>query len=149
MIDADAVEAVIGLAHGLFYNSGMEAIVLVLRKQKPADRKHKVLFIDAKKEFYRAGVQSFLSETHQQCILNAFQNFADVPGFARVATLDEIRANNGNLAIPQYVTPATPGRGSTPTDSVAAALAGWREAAAAADVAVDDIYGLLRAEVVR
>ncbi|CAM5229690.1 hypothetical protein STANM309S_06636 [Streptomyces tanashiensis] len=65
MIDADAVEAVIGLAHGLFYNSGMEAIVLVLRKQKPADRKHKVLFIDAKKEFYRAGVQSFLSETHR------------------------------------------------------------------------------------
>ncbi|MFG3047804.1 N-6 DNA methylase [Streptomyces sp. NPDC048241] len=149
MIDADAVEAVIGLAHGLFYNSGMEAIVLVLRKQKLADRKHKVLFIDAKKEFYRAGVQSFLSETHQQRILRAFQNFADVPGFARVATLDEIRANNGNMAIPQYVTPAAPDGTSTPTGSVAAAVAGSREAAAAANGAVEDVLGLLRAEVAR
>lgn len=149
MIDADAVEAVIGLAHGLFYNSGMEAIVLVLRKQKPADRKRKVLFIDAKKEFYRAGVQSFLSETHQQKILHAFQNFVDVPGFAKVATLDEIRANDGNMAIPQYVTPAASGRDSTPTDSVAAALVGWREAAAAADSAVEGVLGLLRTEVAR
>ncbi|WP_329099285.1 type I restriction-modification system subunit M [Streptomyces sp. NBC_01439] len=149
MLDADAVEAVIGLAHGLFYNSGMEAVVLVLRKQKPAGRKHKVLFIDAKKEFYRAGVQSFLSETHQQKILHAYQNFANVPGFAQVATIDEIRANNGNMAIPQYVTPAAPGRGPTHTDSIAAALTGWREAAAVADVAVDDFLGLLRAEVAR
>ncbi|MFJ6460335.1 N-6 DNA methylase [Streptomyces sp. NPDC091387] len=148
MIEADAVEAVIGLAHGLFYNSGMEAVVLVLRKQKLADRRQKVLFIDAKKEFYRAGAQSFLSETHQQRILRAFQNFADVPGFARVATLDEIRANNGNMAILQYVTPA-PGGGSTPTDSVATALAGWREAETAADVAVEDVLRLLRAEVAR
>lgn len=149
MIDADAVEAVIGLAHGLFYNSGMEAIVLVLRKQKPADRKNKVLFVDAKKEFYRAGVQSFLSATHQQRILTAFQNFTDVPGFARVATLAEIRANNGNMAIPQYVTPAAPKRASAPTDSVAAALVCWREAAAAANEAVEDVLGLLRAEVAR
>ncbi|MCM1941508.1 type I restriction-modification system subunit M [Streptomyces sp. G3] len=149
MIDADAVEAVIGLAHGLFYNSGMEAIVLILRKQKSADRKHKVLFIDAKKDFYRAGVQSFLSETHQQKILSAYQNFADVPGFARVATLDEIRANNGNMAISQYVAPAEPSRGSTPTDSIAVSLTGWRETAAAADVAVKSVLSLLRAEVSR
>jgi type I restriction enzyme M protein len=29
--------------------------------------------------------------------------FADVDGFAKVATLDEIRANDGNLSIPLYV----------------------------------------------
>ena len=40
------VEAVIGLGPNLFYNSPMEACVVVCNRRKPAARKGKVLFID-------------------------------------------------------------------------------------------------------
>jgi type I restriction enzyme M protein len=53
----------------------------------------------------RERAQSFLKPEHQQRILTAYKTFADVPGFAKVATLAEIGANAGNLSIPLYVKP--------------------------------------------
>ena len=103
MIEQDWVEAVIGLGPNLFYNSPMESCVVVCNRKKPA-RKGKVIFIDAVNEVARERAQSFLKPEHQQRILNTFSAFADEPGFAKVATLAEINANNGNnLSIPLYV----------------------------------------------
>ena len=44
-------EAVIGLAPNLFYGTGIPASILVLNRDKPTERKGKVLFIDASAEF--------------------------------------------------------------------------------------------------
>jgi hypothetical protein len=44
----------------------------------------------------------------------------------RVATLEEIRAKDGNLSIPLYVAPAVNGA----SDANSAALNGWLESAA-------------------
>ena len=51
-----------------------------------------MLFIDAVNEVTRERAQSFLTPEHQQRILAAYKAFADVPGFAKVATLAEIGA---------------------------------------------------------
>lgn len=87
----------------LFYNSPMEAFVLICRLVKPADREGKILFIDAVKEVARERAQSFLKPEHQAKILNAYQNFVDQPGFAAVITNEETLAQGGNLSIPRYV----------------------------------------------
>ncbi len=103
MVEQDWVEAVIGLGPNLFYNSPMEACVVVCNRRKPAARKGKVLFIDALNEVTRERAQSFLKPEHQQRILEAYEAFADVAGFAKVATLAEIGGNGANLSIPLYV----------------------------------------------
>lgn len=103
MIEQDWVEAVIGLGPNLFYNSPMESCVLVCNRNKPANRRGKVLFIDAVNEVTRERAQSFLTEAQQQRILVAYKEFADEPGFAKVATLAGIEANANNLSIPLYV----------------------------------------------
>jgi len=103
MVELDWVEAVIGLGPNLFYNSPMESCVVVCNRRKPAARKGKVLFIDALSEVTRERAQSLLKAEHQQRILTAYKTFADVPGFAKIATLAEIDANAGNLSIPMYV----------------------------------------------
>ena len=103
MIEQDWVEAVIGLGPNLFYNSPMESCVLVCNRNKPASRKGKVLFIDAVNEVTRERAQSFLTEAQQQRILVTYKEFADEPGFAKVATLADIEANANNLSIPLYV----------------------------------------------
>ena len=103
MVEQDWVEAVIGLGPNLFYNSPMESCIVICNRKKAAARKGKVIFIDAVNEVTRERAQSFLKPEHQQRILTAYKTFADVPGFAKVATLAEIGANAGNLSIPLYV----------------------------------------------
>lgn len=144
MTDCDLVEAVIGLAHGLFYNSGMEAIVLVLNANKSSERRRKVLFIDAKDEYYRDGAQSFLSNSHQLRILEAFRGFAPQPGFAVVASHDEIAAKGYNLAIPAYVVKRKR-ENATKELGVPDALAAWRKSAAEVESAIQDVMSLLGA----
>jgi len=103
MVEQDWVEAVIGLGPNLFYNSPMESCIVICNRKKASARKGKVIFIDAVNEVTRERAQSFLKPEHQQRILTAYKTFADVPGFAKVATLGEIGANAGNLSIPLYV----------------------------------------------
>jgi type I restriction-modification system DNA methylase subunit len=140
MVESDLVEAVIGVAPGLFYNSAMGATVLVLRANKRTDKKGKVLFLDAKSLFYRKGKQAFLNTGHQAAILDAYRSFGDRPGLAAVATLEEIAKNGSSLAIPLYVAPAAPPDGTGRAD-LTTSLTCWRAAAVTTDGAV---LGVLR-----
>lgn len=112
MIEQDWVEAVIGLGANLFYNSPMESCIVVCNRKKTAARKGKVVFIDAVNEVARERAQSFLTPAHQNRILAVYKTFADVSGFAKVATLAEISANASNLSIPLYVKQAAAARTS-------------------------------------
>ena len=103
MLQADVVEAVIGLGPNLFYNSPMEACLLVTNLNKPKERKGKVLFINAVKEVTRESASSYLGEKHIQSIYDIYKNFADAEGFSRVLTNDDILSNNANLNIALYV----------------------------------------------
>ncbi|MCT2062218.1 type I restriction-modification system subunit M [Dietzia cinnamea] len=150
LIESDLIECVLGLGAGLFYNSPMEAVVITLRANKPDDRKGKILFINAVNEVAREQAQSFLREAHQRRILNAYQGFADVDGFAAVADIDTIKAKDYSLSIPLYVA-GTATNGATVSGSealeVAAAVTGWREASQAADEAISGLLDMLRAAV--
>jgi len=108
LIRADLVECVLGLGPGLFYNSPMEACVVICRSNKPKGRQRRILFIDAVGEIARERAQSFLRPEHQRRILDAYRNFDDEPGFAAVATMDAALANGGNLSIARYVKKVRP-----------------------------------------
>jgi type I restriction enzyme M protein len=103
LVELDLVECVLGLGPGLFYNSPMEACVLVCRTSKPSGRAGKILLIDAVKEISRERALSFLRADHQAKILDAYRGFADVPGFATVATTEDVLGRDGSLSIPLYV----------------------------------------------
>ena len=133
LIDADLIECVLGLGPNLFYNSPMEACVVICRTAKPKERRGKIIFINAVSEVTRERAQSFLKDDHVERIVKAYERFEDELGFARVATLEEIRARGGTLSIPQYVSPARPGGmkndGATSDDKNAldAVIADWLE----------------------
>ena len=103
LIESDLLECVLGLGPNLFYNSPMEACIVICRTQKPAARKSKVLFIDAVHEVARERALSFLKPEHQERIAKAYQAFTDESEFATVAPTSEIFDNDGNLSIPRYV----------------------------------------------
>lgn len=103
MIEADYVDAVIGLGKNLFYNSSMESCLLVCRMKKPADRKGNIIFIDAKEELRIERTNAWLEPKHIKKISDAYWKFADAEGFAKVAGNQEVLDNNGNLSIQLYV----------------------------------------------
>lgn len=103
MIESDCVDCVIGLGPNLFYNSPMEACLLICRMQKPANRRGKILFINAVDEVRRDKTISMLEEKHIDKIFKAYKEYKDVPGFAKVVSIEQILENGATLNIAQYV----------------------------------------------
>lgn len=109
MIEADLIDCVLGLGPNLFYNSPMEACVVICRTKKPREHRNRILFINAVNEVTRERAQSFLTDDHIVRIVDAYRAFKDEPGFAHVGTIEEIRSREGNLSIPLYVTAVASG----------------------------------------
>ena len=104
LIEADVIECVLGLGPNLFYNSPMEACVVICRTAKAKERRNKILFINAVNEVARERAQSFLTDDHIGRIVQAYEAFNDEPGFTRVVGLEEIRKSDFSINIPLYVT---------------------------------------------
>lgn len=104
VIASDLVEAVIGLGPNLFYNSPMESCVVVLRHNKTADRKNKIVFVNGVYEVTRERATSFLSDDNLEKLVEAYYEPEDHPDIARLVDLDEVKDNLFNLSIPLYVT---------------------------------------------
>lgn len=74
---------------------------------KGPEQKGKILFVDASKEVTIEKTQSFLKDHHQKKILDAYQSFKDIEGFAKVVPNKEIQTHNANLSVQMYVRSAT------------------------------------------
>ncbi|MEM2029853.1 MAG: type I restriction-modification system subunit M [Archaeoglobaceae archaeon] len=112
IVEADLVECVILLPEKLFYNTGAPGAIIVFRKNKPDDRRGKILFINASNEYIKHPTVrklNSLSDENIRRIAEAYKNFRDVEGFAKVVSLEEVRANNYNLNVTLYVMPAEKG----------------------------------------
>ena len=103
MVEEDWVEAVIGLGPNLFYNSPMEAMILIGNSNKSKNRKGKVLFVNGKNDVVENKGLAYLTETHINKLFNAYKTFSDIPFFAKVATIEEILTNGGNMNVNLYV----------------------------------------------
>jgi type I restriction enzyme M protein len=109
-IEDDLLEAVIGLPPNLFYGTGIPACILVMRAKgaKSAERRGKVLFINADAEYQAGRAQNFLKPEHIEKIISTFEAFVDVPGYAAVVTRTQLEANDYNYNIRRYADNAPP-----------------------------------------
>ena len=101
LVEADLLECVLGLGPNLFYNSPMEACVVVCRSRKTPHGKGKILFINAVNEVTRERAQSFLQgPSTWNGSVAACAGFAEAPGFAHVATIQYGRCAGAAAAEP-------------------------------------------------
>jgi type I restriction enzyme M protein len=103
-LSEDLLDAAIGLGPNLFYGTGIPACILVLRAPgaKPKERRGKVLFINADRDYYEGRAQNYLYPEHIEKIVSAWEAFADIPGFSRIVNREELRENDANLNIRRY-----------------------------------------------
>ncbi|EPG0367991.1 type I restriction-modification system subunit M [Photobacterium damselae] len=108
ILEDDLLEAVIGLPSGLFYGTGIPACMLIINKNKPSDRKGKVLFINGELEFQEGKNQNKLREQDIAKIVTTFNNFEDIKRYSKVVPYSEIAENDFNLNIRRYADTSPP-----------------------------------------
>lgn len=105
LIKSDLIDCVIGLAANLFYNSPMEACILICKKNKEVSKRGQILFINAVNKATRKNAESYLEDGHISKIANAYNAYKDDEHFAKVVTIEDVKKNNFSLSIPLYVKP--------------------------------------------
>lgn len=104
----DLIEAVIGLAPNLFYGTGIPACVLIINKNKPEERKGRVLFIHGAEEMVEGKNQNTLSQENVDTLAEAYRSYQEKERFSHIADLEEIKKNDWNLNIARYVDTTEP-----------------------------------------
>lgn len=104
IIEDDLLDAVIGLGPNLFYGTGIPACILVLRAKgsKPAKRRGRVLFINADREYFEGRAQNYLLPEHIEKIVNGYERYEEIPGFAALVPHKVLAENDYNLNVRRY-----------------------------------------------
>jgi type I restriction enzyme M protein len=139
LLEQDLIEAVIGLAPNIFYGTGLAPAIVVLRRNKPAARKRRVLIADASSLFRKGRAQNFLDREHAAQIGAWVRAFQDVSNRVKVVRLDDIKAEDWTLNVSRFVMP----RLGEDTPSLPEAVAAFKEAVADVRAAEDLLRDVL------
>jgi len=100
LIEANLLDAVIGLPGDLFYGTNIPAAILLFRRHR---KDKSILFIDASREYETIKGQNSLTVEHIDKIVAAYKARKNVDKYTYVADFEEIKENDFNLNIPRYV----------------------------------------------
>jgi type I restriction enzyme M protein len=143
LLDADRLEAVIGLASNVFYGTGIPACVMVLcpegARADDDERRGKVLFINADTDFQTEGIKNVLLPEHINKIVSTYHAFEDVPGYAKVVDRETLAEHDDDLNIRLYCDNTPP---PEPHDIGAHLVGGVPRSEVAAKTALLDRYSL-------
>lgn len=140
MIEQDLVECVIGLGPNLFYNSPMEACLLITKTNKESSRKGKILIVNAVKEVKQEKNIAFLENRHIDKIYKTYLDFKDHEGFCKVVSNKEVLGNRGSLNIAQYVSNVD---STAEKLSIDDALANWNESSKQLKKSMNELFQIL------
>jgi type I restriction enzyme M protein len=100
------IDTVIGLPANLFYSTGIQVCILVLKKCKKPDD---VLFINAAEHFEKGKRQNRLLDEHIEKIVSTYQFRHEEPRYSRRVSMDEIAGHDFNLNISRYISTTVAG----------------------------------------
>jgi len=106
-IESGILEAVIGLPQGLFYGTGIPACVLIINKSG-RDKRDKVLFINADREYKEGKNQNSLRPEDIEKITHVHHQLQEVEKYSRLVSKEELEAEEYNLNIRRYVDNSPP-----------------------------------------
>ncbi len=103
LVEADVIEGVILLPENLFYNTTAPGIILLLHRDKPADRKGQFLLVNASAYFVKRKPKNELTGDGIAAVVRVYRAWETREKLSRVITLDEVRQADYNLGPSQFV----------------------------------------------
>lgn len=101
LIEANKIDAIIGLPADIFYGTGIATLIMILKKQR-SDTED-VLIIDASHLSIKDGKKNKLTASDIRHIVDTVVNRKEEPKFSCLVSREDIRNNDYNLNIPRYV----------------------------------------------
>lgn len=138
MIEDNLVEAVIGLGPNLFYNSPMEACLLITKTNKEESKKNKILFINAVKEVRQDKNIGYLDQVHIDKIFNAYSKFENEENFAALVDKQEVLGKKANMAINLYIRPDS--LVNNEEDSFSTAYKDWQKSSGSLEQSMEKLF---------
>ncbi|MDO9465361.1 MAG: class I SAM-dependent DNA methyltransferase [bacterium] len=102
-VDSDWIEAVLLLPENLFYNTTAPGIILILNKNKPKERKDRIMLMNTSLEFEKGRPKNFIPDDKIEKIAKAFHDWKNIDKFTRIITNQEAEKNDYNLSPSRYV----------------------------------------------
>ena len=102
-VENDLVEAVLLLPENLFYNTTAPGIIIVINKAKPAERKNKILLINASKLFQKGRPKNYLPDESIEKITDKYLGWNEEEGISKIIAREEAARNDYNLSPSRYV----------------------------------------------
>ena len=100
LVDNNFIDCIIQLPSNLFFGTTIATCIMVLKRNKVDNR---TLFIDASKECEKVTNNNKLTEDNIARIVGEFMSRADDKHFARCVDYQEIKDNDYNLSVSNYV----------------------------------------------
>lgn len=105
LIEANHIDAIIGLPANIFFGTGIPTIIMVLKQKRDNED---VLIVDASKNFTKVGKNNLLQASDIKRIVDAVISRESIDKFSKLVSRQEIRDNGYNLNIPRYVDSSEP-----------------------------------------
>ena len=80
-----------------------QRVVLFLNKNKPKEKKNKIMLLNASLEFEKGRPKNFIPDEKIRKIAKAFHAWKDVDKFVKIIAKDEAVKNDYNLSPSRYV----------------------------------------------
>ena len=103
LIELDLIEAVISIGKNLFFNSPMEACILICRSKKEESKKGKILLIKATDLVERKNSESYLTPEHINEIMAIYRQYTTIDGRSCVISIEDIPNKNYTISPKYYV----------------------------------------------
>ncbi len=105
LIEANHIDAIIGLPANIFFGTGIPTIIMVLKQKRELTD---VLIVDASKGFIKVGKNNKLRASDIKRITDTVIERQTHPKYSKLVSHDQIRENDYNLNIPRYVDSSEP-----------------------------------------
>ncbi|GER07163.1 DNA methyltransferase [Iodidimonas muriae] len=102
-VEHDLIDGVILLPDNLFYNTTAAGVIVVLRKSKPADRKGKIVLMNASRCVQKGRPKNFIPEEDIRPLAAAYLKGEPVDGEIAVITREQAAEADYNLSPSRWV----------------------------------------------
>ncbi|MDW2925244.1 type I restriction-modification system subunit M [Mesomycoplasma ovipneumoniae] len=99
LVEKGQIDAIIGLPGNMFYGTGIETVIIILRKDR---FKNDIHFVDASNLFVKDGKNNRFAKSHIKKIADIV-NYRLETEISKIISFKEIEKNNFNLNISRYV----------------------------------------------
>ena len=103
LIRSDKLEAVITLASGVFYSTGVSACILFLKNQKELKHKGKICLIDGSGIFTPQRAQNILSPDNVETLYKLYTDYEDVIEKCKIVTISDVEQCGFELSVKKYI----------------------------------------------